>query len=88
MLNFNITLDTGISLNGDMETVSMLDGQYGSFLKVFEMDTYTGETTVTPTQETQILHTANKAVLEDIVIEPIPENYGLITWNGSFIMVS
>ena len=49
---------------------------------------YDGETTITPTTETQILPTRGKAVLQDITINPIPNNYGLITWNGSIITVS
>ena len=39
-------------------------------------------------QETQTLATAEKTVLENIVINPIPSNYGLITWNGSVLTVS
>ena len=25
---------------------------------------------------------------DDVTIKPIPQNYGLITWNGSFLTVS
>lgn len=50
--------------------------------------TYTGTYEVTPTQERQVLPTAGKRLDNDIVVESIPENYGLITWNGSFIRVS
>lgn len=49
---------------------------------------YEGETTITPSTEEQILETRNKALLADIVIKPIPQNYGLITWNGSVLTVS
>lgn len=49
---------------------------------------YTGETVVTPTQETQTLRTASLLMPVDIVINPIPQNYGLITWNGSTLTVS
>ena len=49
---------------------------------------YTGPVTVTPSAESQVLATAGKHMDEDITIEPIPNNYGLITWNGSVITVS
>ena len=49
---------------------------------------YDGATEITPTTETQTLPTRGKAVLQDITINPIPNNYGLITWNGSIITVS
>ena len=53
-----------------------------------ERPAYEGETTVIPTNETQTLHTKNLRMTDDIVVNPIPSNYGLITWNGSVITVS
>ena len=49
---------------------------------------YNGSYQVTPTQETQVLPTKNTLLEDDIIVDPIPECYGLITWNGSFITVS
>ena len=49
---------------------------------------YEGETEITPTQDTQILRTSGLLVPVDITINPIPQNYGLITWNGSTLTVS
>ena len=49
---------------------------------------YEGSYTVTPTTQRQTLSTANKLMTDDVTIEPIPSNYGLITWNGSTLTVS
>ena len=49
---------------------------------------YDGPTEITPTEETQTLFTEGKHVLENIVVNPIPSNYGLITWDGTIITVS
>lgn len=49
---------------------------------------YTGTYEVTPTQQTQTLPTVNKVLTDNVVIKPIPSNYGLITYNGSIITVS
>ena len=49
---------------------------------------YEGETTITPTTEEQVLATRNKALLSDIIIKAIPQNYGLITWDGLGIRIS
>ena len=49
---------------------------------------YTGAYVVTPTQQTQTLPTVNKLLTDNVVIKPIPNNYGLITYNGSIITVS
>lgn len=50
--------------------------------------TYHGAYTVTPSEERQTLETAGCVLREDVIIEPIPSNYGLITWNGLGIRVS
>ena len=49
---------------------------------------YQGEYTVTPTQETQTLYTAGMNMRQNVTINPIPSNYGLITWDGSTLTVS
>lgn len=49
---------------------------------------YEGATTVTPGETAQVLATEGRAVLSDITINPIPSNYGLITWDGSTLNVS
>ena len=49
---------------------------------------YDGPYRVTPSDETQVLETRNKLLDGDITINPIPNNYGLITYNGSVITVS
>lgn len=49
---------------------------------------YHGEYTVTPGAVAQTLPTRGKNLEQDVVVEAIPNNYGLITYNGSFITVS
>ena len=49
---------------------------------------YDGAYTVTPSAETQTLNTRGKLMEEQVVIRPIPQNYGLITYNGNVITVS
>lgn len=49
---------------------------------------YHGSYDVIPSDQAQTLSTADNVLAADIVIEPIPSNYGLITWDGSVITVS
>ena len=49
---------------------------------------YTGATEFTPTLGTQTAAVGGKVSMSDITINPIPSNYGLITWNGSTLTVS
>lgn len=44
-------------------------------VKVSDLPAYYGDTTVTPSEQTQTLSTAHTAVLEDITVEPIPGRY-------------
>ena len=50
--------------------------------------TYEGEYTFTPSAETQVIESERKWLTNNIVINPIPSNYGLIGWNGSVLTVS
>ena len=82
--HYKVVLDGELSLNIPM------DGEVGTVTKVVEHDlpVYTGETVITPSTTEQVLATAEKVVTRNIVINPIPSNYGLITWNGSTLTVS
>lgn len=51
-------------------------------------DEYMGSYEVTPSTEEQTLSTTDKVLTRDVVIKPIPNNYGLITWDGSVLTVS
>lgn len=75
-------------LDGDLTLINELDGEYGNYIPVVNQNVYTGATEVTPTQQTQVLETADMVVPANITINPIPSNYGLITWNGSTLTVS
>jgi len=49
---------------------------------------YNGDYEVTPTTEVQTLSTAELSMRRNVTINPIPQNYGLITWDGSRLTVS
>ena len=50
--------------------------------------TYQGIYEVTPSSETQVLSTREMRMADNVTINPIPNNYGLITWDGNTITVS
>lgn len=49
---------------------------------------YEGAYEITPTADVQIVPAAGLVMRNDLIINPIPDNYGLITWDGSVITVS
>lgn len=53
-----------------------------------DRDPYTGNYTIAPGTEEQVLSTKNLWMTDNITIEAIPQNYGLITWNGTVLTVS
>ena len=75
------------SLAGSLSPPAALSGIL-SIPTYIDVDLYDGPTEVTPGEDRQVLRTANKTVIQDIIVNPIPSNYGLITWNGSTLTVS
>lgn len=74
-------------IDGECTLNNVLSGECGIFTPLYP-PSYTGSVVVTPSAEAQTLETAGLMVSENIVINPIPQNYGLITWNGSKLTVS
>ena len=77
---------TAVNL-GVLEPKSVdLDMSVGVYAQIGEH--YHGAYTITPSSETQILDTDTLILDGNITINPIPSNYGLISWDGSKITVS
>ena len=47
-----------------------------------------GNYEITPSEELQTLPTANRMLARNIVVAPIPQNYGRITYNGGGIIIT
>ncbi len=75
------------AIRGRTKAETTISGSAMQVLPVYPPQ-YTGPTVITPTSSEQVLATSDKTILTDIIIEPIPSNYGLITWNGSTLTVS
>ena len=84
---FRIRDPDPISLSlGEQDTLSMHVGD--PVVKSDILPAYEGPYNIIPATVEQVLNTKNKALSDVITIAPIPQNYGLITWNGSIITVS
>lgn len=57
-------------------------------IEIVQTNPYTGEYHFTPGDEEIVVETTDKYLSENIIIDPIPSNYGHISWNGSVITVS
>ena len=78
-----------VVIDGELSLVIPCDGELGIVTKVIGQDlpTYTGETAVTPSEIEQVLATADKVVARNIVVNPIPENYGRLLYSGNTLTV-
>lgn len=51
-------------------------------------DEYDGPYDATPSSAAQTFPTTGKLMTADFVVNPIPSNYGLVTWDGAVLTVS
>lgn len=75
------------TLDGELTLLNEVDGSPGAFLPLLP-EAYTGEMSFTPSAEEQTVECKGLMMPENIVIAPIPQNYGLITWNGLVLTIS
>lgn len=73
---------------GAANSPAQIVGVKNNYRVVIGADPYEGAYEVTPSREKQILQTADKHTTENIVVNPIPKNYGLITYSGYELTVS
>lgn len=83
------TIDGVVVICDGVPSVSISESaEAGVFTKVREpLPAYTGDTNITPTEEEQVLSTTGKTLYENIVIDPIPSNYGRLAWSGTTLTV-
>lgn len=84
-------LDAVAVLRGGVTAEVSLKGGISGELEIYKaqgITYYTGATEFTPSALQQTIEISGKTATENITINPIPSNYGLITWNGSTLTVS
>ena len=81
------TLSSSGQLSGFLSGAKTISGELTIPAAILP-PSYEGEYEVTPSEETQTLATDSLYMRSNITINPIPSNYGLITWNGSTLTVS
>lgn len=81
------TLSSSGQLSGFLSATQTITGQL-TVPQYVTPPAYTGPYEVTPSGAEQVLETDTFYMNSNIVINPVPSNYGLITWDGSTITVS
>lgn len=89
--NFTLELDDDSAFNLEIQNGDIYDfviESSSAFINYIDGDIYDGTYIVTPTREQQVLNTANRVLLNNVVVNAIPSNYGLITWDGHALTIS
>ena len=81
------TLSAIQGLEGSLSSDASLNGTLTAAEHVYVPE-YTGSYEITPSSQTQTIPMSGLKAANDITVNPIPSNYGLITWNGSTLTVS
>ena len=79
-----LSIESGLS--GGLSTDGTLKGVLSA--ATGETPVYHGPYELEPTTEIQTVHVAGTVMQEDLIIDPIPSNYGRIGWNGAILTVS
>ena len=74
-------------LSGELSADASLNGTLTTAEQI-HIPAYAGDYEITPTSETQTIPINGLLAARDITVNPIPSNYGLITWDGSTLTVS
>ena len=78
------------TIEGDVAASPVLGGVEigGVIIDGSGVPAYEGEYSATPSETAQRFATRNRRMTADFIVNPIPSNYGRITWNGSVLTVS
>ena len=90
MVKFDVTFRSSdqrftAEMRGSPERFS---ADFRSLQTVVDVDDYTGPYTFTPAASPQIVPTSGLRMIDNVTINPVPSDYGHISWNGSVITVS
>lgn len=77
-----------VIVNSDPLRISLKDCIVQPIKDSSDYTHYDGSYSITPSNDRQVLPTNDKVMLDNLVVEPIPQNYGLISWNGSTLTIS
>ena len=69
--SFDLSLDENLAIEGG---------------GAIDCDEYDGEYEITPSQELQNLATNGKLMAKDLIIKPIPQEYGRVSYNQNKIL--
>lgn len=86
MLKLTGTLHEIQRISGAVSGSGRVSGQI-SRPQTVQVEKYTGPYSFTPSEAEQVIPIEQKQAEQNIVIAPIPQEYGRISWNGATLKV-
>ena len=87
-MSFRVKFRTSEPLKVRFNPQESFGVKFGEHIEVPVVDYYDGKYSITPSANEQTIPIIGKTARQNITVGAIPNNYGLITWNGSTITVS
>lgn len=95
MIVFPVNIDAEMVVNNSVYEVEVVTNNVvinadvtTAIITFGNIPEYDGPYEFTPSDDEQIIPILDKLATADIVINPIPSNYGKIGWNGAYLTVS
>lgn len=87
-MSFKVTFGGTQRFSAAFSAPQRMAARFTPHIDVPIVNYYEGAYSFTPTGDEQTIYIQGLTGKRNITIAPIPDNYGLITWNGSTLTVS
>ena len=74
------------TLSGTLSSAETLEGSLTIPAAILP-PSYEGDYEFTPSEQTQVIDMSGQRAKQNIIINPIPSNYGRVTWNGTSLTI-
>lgn len=85
---FNVTFSGGSSFSAAFSGSESFSADLTNVIERTVTDYYTGSYEFTPSDSEQTISIGGLLGLRDITIHAVPNTYGKVAWNGSYLTVS
>ena len=87
-MSFKVSFASSPSFQAKFAPPTAEKVQFSEFIEVPVVDYFDGPYEATPSAQAQTIPVIGKTMRTNFTVNPIPNNYGLITWNGATLTVS
>lgn len=87
-MSFKATFENPPEFDASFSGGENLQADFGVTVEIPVTDYYEGAYSISPSTQEQTIPIMGLTARQNITVGAIPQNYGLVTWNGSTLTVS